>query len=214
MSLSFLGPLLGAAMGARHKPHHNAASFLFGGGSPYHGARGLLGLAGLAAAAYYALRPDPGAGMRASPPIVDPGTTVVRGGPTQAPPPLPPQELVAQPGVQRLLRLVISAARCDGTIGEKERAAILAQAREIGAESTVESELARPMALAQIVAGVSDPEQKEALYVLGYTVVRADTEVNGAERVFLVQLANLLGLDASRVQAIEKDVAARIAAAG
>ena len=47
-----------------------------------------------------------------------------------------------------------------------------------------------------------------------YTIVRADTDVNGAERVFLVQLANLLGLDASRVQAIEKDVAARIAAAG
>jgi uncharacterized membrane protein YebE (DUF533 family) len=215
MSLSFLGPLLGAAMGARHKPHHNAASFLFGGGSPYHGARGLLGLAGLAAAAYYALRPDPGQGMRASPPIVAPGTTVVRGGPTPSqPPPLPPQEALAQPGVQRLLRLVISAARCDGAIGDKERAAILAQAREIGAESTVESELARPMPLAQIVAGVSDPNQKEALYVLGYTIVRADTDVNGAERVFLVQLANLLGLDASRVQAIEKDVAARIAAAG
>jgi len=218
MSLSFLGPLLGAAMGARHKPHRNAASFLLGGGSPFHGARGMLGLAGLAAAAYYALRPDPGAGMRASPPIVDPGTTVIRGGPSlpQTPPPIPPPppQVVGSPGVQRLLRLVISAARCDGAIGEKERAAILAQAREIGAEATVESELARPLPLAQIVAGVADPSEKEALYVLAYTIVRADTEVNGAERVFLVQLANLLGLDAARIQWIEKDVAARIAAAG
>jgi len=216
MNLSFLGPLVGAAMGARHKPHHNAASFLFGGGSPFHGARGLLGLAGLASAAYYALRKDGGNAPSAAPPIVNPGTTVVRGGPPlpTAPPPLPPSEVVAQPGVQRLLRLVISAARCDGVLGETERAAILAQAREVGAESTVERELARPMPLAQIVAGVSEPGEKEALYVLGYTIVRADTDVNGAERVFLVQLANLLGLDAARVGAIERDVAARIAAAG
>ncbi len=211
MSLSFLGPLVGAAMGARNKPHHNAASFLFGGGSPFHGTRGLLGLAGLATAAYYALRSNGGPALGASPPIVSEGTTVLR----SSPPPLPPPPvIVAQPGVQRLLRLVISAARCDGVLGEKERAAILAQAREVGAESTIESELARPMPLAQIVAGVTEASEKEALYVLGYTIVRADTDVNGAERVFLVQLANLLGLDAARVGAIEKDVAARIAAAG
>jgi len=214
MNLSFLGPLLGAAMGARHKPHRNAGNFLLGGGSPFHGARGMLGLAGLAAAAYYAMRPDPGRGLGTSPPIVESGTTVIRGGPS-APPPLPlPPQVVGSPGVQRLLRLVISAARCDGAIGERERAAILAQAREIGAEGTVEAELARPQPLSQIVAGVADPNEKEALYVLAYTIVRADTEVNGAERVFLVQLANLLGLDAARIQAIEKDVSARISAAG
>jgi len=210
MNLSFLGPLVGAAMGARHKPHHNAASFLFGGGSPFHGARGLLGLAGLASAAYYALRKDGGNAPLGAPPIVSPGTTVVRG--SSAPPPLPMG--VASTGVQRILRLVISAARCDGALGDQERAAILAQAREIGAEHLVESELQRPLPLAQIVAGVSEPGEKEALYVLGYTIVRADTDVNGAERVFLVQLANLLGLDAARVAAIERDVAARIAAAG
>jgi uncharacterized membrane protein YebE (DUF533 family) len=215
MDLSFLSPLLGAAMGARRKPHRHAGNFLFGGGSPFHGARGLLGLAGLASAAYYALRPDPGAAPRPAPPIVDPGTTVVRSSrPPPVPPPPPPEVIVAQPGVQRLLRLVISAARCDGVLGDKERAAILAQAREVGAEKLVEGELARPMPLSQIVAGVSEPSEKEALYVLGYTIVRADTEVNGAERVFLVQLSNLLGLDPARTRAIEEDVAARIAAAG
>ena len=203
MNLSFLGPLLGAAMGARHKQHL--------------GARGMIGLAGLAAAAYYALRSNSGPSFGGAPPIVTQGTTVVRGSATPpsappAPPPLP--EVLAQPGVQRILRLVISAARCDGTLGEEERAAILKQAREIGAEGMVESELARPVPLSQIVAGVSDPNEKEALYVLGYTIVRADTDVNGAERVFLVQLANLLALDAGRVQSIENDVAARIAAAG
>jgi len=108
---------------------------------------------------------------------------------------------------------VISAARCDGVLGEKEKAAILAQAREIGVENLVESELARPLPLSQIVAGVSDPAEKEALYVLGYTIVRADEDVNGAERVFLVQLTNLLGLSASRVQQLEQETVARIAQA-
>jgi uncharacterized membrane protein YebE (DUF533 family) len=214
MSLSFLGPLLGSTFGARGKHHHSAANFLFGGGSPFMSARGMLGLAGLATAAYYALRSNSGPSLGGSPPIVSQGTTVVRGGPAlppQAPPPIP---AATNPGVQRILRLVISAARCDGALGEKERAAILAEAREIGAENLVESELARPMPLAQIVAGVSDPGEKEALYVLAYTIVRADEDVNGAERVFLVQLANLIGLDASRVQALEKETAARIAARG
>jgi len=89
MNLSFLGPLLGAAMGARHKPHRNAGNFLLGGGSPFHGARGLLNIAGLATAAYYALRTSPGSGPGSSPPIVESGTTVIRGAPP-APPPLIP----------------------------------------------------------------------------------------------------------------------------
>jgi uncharacterized membrane protein YebE (DUF533 family) len=214
MSLSFLGPLLGAALGARPKYHRGAANFLFGGGSPFLGARGMLGLAGLATAAYYALRSNSGPAVSSAPPIVAEGTTVVRGAPPppQTPPPLP--EVVANPGVQRILRLVISAARCDGVLGEQEQAAILAQAREIGAEALVDAELRRPLPLAQIVAGVTEPAEKEALYVLAYTIVRADQDVNGAERVFLVQLANLLALDAARAQAIEQETAARIAAAG
>lgn len=220
MSLSFLGPLLGATLGARPKHHFGAANFLFGGPSPFLRARGMLGLAGLAAAAYYALRSNSGPAGGGAPPIVNPGTTVLRSSALpQAPPPLPsvpppPPGGVANAGVQRILRLVISAARCDGVLGEKERAAILAEAREIGAENLVESELARPLPLAQIVAGVSDPHEQEALYVLAYTIVRADTDVNGAERVFLVQLANLLGLPAERVRALENETAARIAAAG
>ncbi len=212
MSLSFLGPLIGAALGARPKHHRRAASFLGGGSSSFLNARGLLGLAGLATAAYYALRTNEPSGTSALPPIVNPGTTVLRAPAGSAvPPPLPPPaQLVANPGVQRILRLVVSAARADGAIGEKERAAIVREAREIGAEALVEGELARPLPLAQIVAGVRDPSEQEALYALAFGIVRADQDVNGAERVFLVQLANLLALDAARVQQLERDIAARI----
>lgn len=221
MSLSFLGPLIGAALGARPKHHRRAASFLGAGSSSFLNARSLLGLAGLATAAYYALRTNPGASSSAAPPIVDPGTTVLRAPsaststststtPPPLPPPLPARELVQTPFVQRVLRLVVSAARADGAIGEQERAAILREAREIGAEALLEAELARPRPLAEIVAGVSDPAEKEALYTLAFGIVRADQDVNGAERVFLVQLANLLALDASRVQQLERDAAARI----
>ena len=38
--------------------------------------------------------------------------------------------------------------------------------------------------------------------------------MTGAERIYLAQLANLLGLDPSTVQALEKDTASRIEAAG
>lgn len=216
MSLSFLGPLIGAALGARPKHHRRAASFLGSGSSSFLNARGLLGLAGLATAAYYALRTNPGASASAAPPVVNPGTTVLREpAGSSIPPPLPPalpapRELAQNPGVQRILRLVISAARADGAIGEKERAAILRESREIGAEALVESELACPRPLAEIVAGVDDPHEREALYTLAFGIVRADQDVNGAERVFLVQLANLLALDASRVQLLERDAAARI----
>ena len=43
--------------------------------------------------------------------------------------------------------------------------------------------------------------------MLAYTIVRADEQVTGAERIYLAQLANLLGLDPATVQQLEKDTA-------
>jgi uncharacterized membrane protein YebE (DUF533 family) len=40
--------------------------------------------------------------------------------------------------------------------------------------------------------------------------VRADEQVNGAERIYLAQLAHLLGLDAATVARLETATAARI----
>ena len=114
----------------------------------------------------------------------------------------------------RLVRLAISAANADGVMSEKERAAVLQQAQSAGVGEVVERELNHPQPLAGIVAGVTDPAQRATLYVLAFTVLRADEQVTGAERIYLAQLAHLLELDPATVQRLEKDTGERIDALG
>ena len=142
------------------------------------------------------------------------------GAPAPPPPPLPgatpaaaPDEAGVPAPVARLLRVMISAARADGELGPAERERILAQAREVGAEALVRQELDAPRPLGEIVAGVSDPELKQQLYTLAFTIVRADESVTGAERIYLAQLANRLGLDPATVARLEAEAARRIDAA-
>ena len=87
---------------------------------------------------------------------------------------------------------------------------ILERAREAGLESVVEAELAQTRPLADIVRGVTDPAMKKDLYVLAFTIVRADETVSGAERIYLAQLAHQLGLDAATAQALETETATKI----
>jgi uncharacterized membrane protein YebE (DUF533 family) len=112
------------------------------------------------------------------------------------------------------VRLAISAAYADGTVSDKERAAITQQAQAAGSAEIVERELQYPRPLKSIVAGVTDQAQRATLYVLAFTIVRADEQVSGAERIYLAQLANLLGLDPDAVAALEKDTGERIDALG
>jgi uncharacterized membrane protein YebE (DUF533 family) len=113
----------------------------------------------------------------------------------------------------RLVRLAISAAGADGAVSDVERTAILEQAKAAGASDVVEFELRYPKPLAEIVAGVSDPAQRATLYVLAFTIVRGDEQPGGAERIYLAQLANLLGLDPATVQQLEQNAGQRIDAA-
>jgi len=142
------------------------------------------------------------------------------GGPLATPPPrpgsapAPPDEEAGLPRpVLQLLRLMISAARADGELGPAERERILAEAREVGAEPFVLRELDAPRPLGEIVAGVTDPQLKEQLYTLAFTIVRADETVTGAERIYLAQLAHRLGLDPAAAARLEASAAARIDAA-
>ena len=80
-----------------------------------------------------------------------------------------------------------------------------------GVRDVVERELNHPQPLAAIVAGVADQAERATLYVLAFTVLRADEQVTGAERIYLAQLAHLLALDPAAAQKLEKDAAARIA---
>jgi tellurite resistance protein len=112
--------------------------------------------------------------------------------------------------VLRMLRLACSAARADGAMSDDERAAVIEQAKAAGVAELVEQELSGSRPLAEIVAGVSDSAERATLYVLAYTILRADEQVNGAERIYLAQLATLLSLDPPTVQKLEADTNERI----
>ncbi len=157
--------------------------------------------------------------------VGSPGSTGSAGGSQGSAAALPPLPTIGAPGaalddVTRMVRLAISAGHADGAMSEQERTAILQQATAAaaagaaGAAEIVSRELEQPRPLAEIVSGVSDPVQRATLYVLAYTILRADEQVTGAERIYLAQLAHLLGLDPSTVQTLEKDTATRIDAAG
>ena len=113
----------------------------------------------------------------------------------------------------RMVRLALSAAQADGALGDAERSTVVAKAREAGLADMVEQELQQPLPLSEIVAGVTDPAQRATLYSLAFAVVRADEQVGGAERIYLAQLANLLGLDRAAVQQLESAAAQKIDAA-
>lgn len=133
--------------------------------------------------------------------------------------PLPPLPNVGappavSPDAMRMMRLAVSAAHADGPMNEQERAAIMLQAKQAGVESVFGPEMTQPRPLAEIVVGVTEPAERATLYVLAYTVLRADEQVTGAERIYLAQLANLLGLDPATVAKLETDTGQRIDALG
>jgi tellurite resistance protein len=113
----------------------------------------------------------------------------------------------------RMVRLALSAAQADGALSPEERATVLTRANEAGLADLVERELQQPLPLSEIVTGVNDPAQRATLYSLAFAVARADEQVGGAERIYLAQLANLLGLDPAAVQKLEASAATKIDAA-
>ncbi len=205
-----LDGLVRGALGGRRKSSRRASRALRGGG--LINAQTLLAAAGVAWGLYETWQGQQAQGA--------PAGASPAGGPT-APPPLPGAALPAPPAegglpapVLQLMRLMISAARADGDLGPAERDRILAEAREVGAEALVLREIESPRPLGEVVAGVTDPQLKEQLYTLAFTIVRADESVTGGERIYLAQLAHRLGLDAPSVARLEGEAAARIDAAG
>jgi uncharacterized membrane protein YebE (DUF533 family) len=172
-------------------------------------ARTLLAAAGVAWGLYETWQQGQATG--ASPPAAPVPSR--SGGVASPHPPSPPPEPGLPPAVLQLLRLMISAARADGEIGEAERERILREAREVGAEAVVARELEVRRTVAEVVAGATDPQLKEQLYALAFAIVRADEAVTGGERIYLAQLAHQLGLDAAAVARLEAEASARIDAA-
>jgi uncharacterized membrane protein YebE (DUF533 family) len=208
-----IGALLQGAVGGRRKRSRGAMRYLTGGRNSFLNAGTLLTAAGLAWGAYEAATRQSEGAVGSGP---APGPVPPPAGPQPTPPagalgPSTEPELPAE--MLRLVRLTIAAARADGRLADAERAAILEQARAVGAEAVVQQEIDRPRPLAEIVAGVADSNARHQLYVLAFAVVRADEAVSGAERIFLAQLAHALGLDPATTGRLESEAAAGIDAA-
>jgi len=214
-----LNGLLRGALSGRKKSWKGAGRAVRGSG--LINAQTLLAAAGVAWGLYetwQGQQPQNGAVPAGIPPSGAPAAA----GPLAVPPPLPRAASPALPAgesglpapVVQLIRLMVSAARADGELGPREREIILSEAREVGAEALVLREIESPRPLGEVVAGATDPQFKEQLYTLAFTIVRADEAVTGAERIYLAQLANRLSLDAATVTRVEAEAAARIDAAG
>jgi uncharacterized membrane protein YebE (DUF533 family) len=191
-----LSIFLNGAIGSRGRKRARKAANFLSGHKGFLSASTILGAAGVAWGIYETLQNQ--------------GATGATGATTTVPPPLPADDRALPMEVLRVVRLAVSAARADGTLLPAERALILSHAREAGVESTVELELASPRPLSEIVSGIADDQRRRDLYVLAFTIVRADEHVSGAERVYLAQLAHQLGLDAATVAALEGETASKI----
>ncbi len=219
---NLLGALMrGALAGKSRKRSTKALRYLTGGGrgGGLVNAGTMLTAAGVAWGLFETWQ-NSQTGQPAGAPAQTPTPAMTpQGAGLQQPPPLPgqPAEGPASavpgdvpPAVLRLMRLTVSAARADGALTSEERDAILAQARTEGADAFVLTELDRQTPLSEVVSGVVEPREKEALYALAFSIVRADESVTGAERIYLAQLAAHLGLEPATTARIELETARSI----
>jgi uncharacterized membrane protein YebE (DUF533 family) len=212
-SILFNG-VMSALLGGRRRRGHRAMGYIGSAGSTLLShPTALLTAAGLAWGIFETLQGGQqgqinpaGAGLNAS------GAGLNTAATPQNMPPLPAVGAVTAPmtDATRMVRLALSAAQADGALSAEERSTVLARANEAGLADLVERELQQPLPLSEIVAGVTDSGQRATLYSLAFAVARADEQVGGAERIYLAQLANLLGLDPAAVQKLEASAATKI----
>ena len=215
-----LSIFLRGALGSRGRKRARRAANFLSGKKGFLTASTLLGAAGVAWGIYDSLQSGATGATGAVGAAGATGATGAVGAPlpppipgavvTSVPPPLSAGDRGLPLEVLRVVRLAVSAARADGALLPAERALILSHAREAGVETVVEEELGTSRPLAEIVSGVTDDQKRRDLYVLAYTIIRADENVTGAERVYLAQLAHQLGLDAATTAKLEQDTASKI----
>jgi uncharacterized membrane protein YebE (DUF533 family) len=197
---ALLNGVLSAVLGGRGRRRRSrrALNYLTGGGrgSFWTNPSTLLTAAGMAWGIYETMQQSVAVGSTGS------GGSVGSGGLSSTD--------AASSEALRIVRLAISAAYADGSVSDTERAAILEHAKTAGVGEIVEAEMQQPRPLAEIVSGISDAAQRATMYVLAYSMVRGDEQPTGAERIYLAQLGNLLGLDVATVQQLEHKAAHRI----
>lgn len=127
-----------------------------------------------------------------------------------------PQQFAALPAPQleahsrAMLKALISAAKADGHMDERERGLVQAELQRIEADGAtrawVEAELARPVEPAEVAAAATGPEMAAEIYLASLLVV---DQTSTMERAYLDALARELRLAPS----LKTDLEARAAAA-
>ena len=210
-----LSIVLRGTLGRSGRKRARRATRFLTGNKGFLSTSALIGMAGVAWGIYDTMKGQNTPAVPGVPPVPGvPGAGFGTVPPVPIAPTLPGAFEAALDPVARVIRLAVSAAKADGTLADSERALIMERAREAGLESVVEAELGQTRPLAEIVRGVTDPRMQRELYVLAFTIVRADETVSGAERIYLAQLAHQLGLDAASVTALETETSANIDSQG
>ncbi len=106
-----------------------------------------------------------------------------------------------------LIRAMITAAYSDGSLSDHERAHILQEIEEAGADKDdrqkLEAEMAHPKPLDDLLAQVDDQETAEEFYLASCSAVDAETDAN---RVYLSELRRRLDLSEDQAAEIESFV--------
>lgn len=106
-----------------------------------------------------------------------------------------------------LLKAMIAAAKVDGHIDDKEKAAITQHASKLGAGDAVATmiteELEKPLDINSLAASAESPEAAAEIYLVSRLVLDMD---NDDERQYLEKLASALKLAPELVEELEKQV--------
>jgi uncharacterized membrane protein YebE (DUF533 family) len=121
----------------------------------------------------------------------------------------PPAAAVAQSDALTLLRAMIAAAKADGQIDAAESQQIMERLQRANFSNDEKAflleELAKPLNLDAVIAGVRTPQQAAEVYAASRIVI---AEASPAEQAYLGLLAARLNLDASATRELDQAVKA------
>jgi uncharacterized membrane protein YebE (DUF533 family) len=117
----------------------------------------------------------------------------------------------AQADSEVILKAMITAAKADGMIDAEEQRRLLGKLEEVGADAddrqAVVAALQAPMDLDGLVAEVNTPAMAAQVYAASLLAIEVDTQ---AERAYLQELANRLGLSGQAVASLHQAVGVNV----
>lgn len=123
-------------------------------------------------------------------------------------PPPPEDDMEAHQRAKAILEAMIAAAKVDGDIDPTERAGVIAQAQALGVDAAarafIEAEMAKPLDIASIGAGIEGVEQLSEIYAASALAI---DQANAANAAYLDNLAERFKLDPALRAHLDAEVA-------